>query len=174
MKVYSVLSVGWRRGSVFSAIPIAACSSLEQAKEALKKAIDSEGYSSLCFKINKNGTGAISTLYNNKMKQEEIRILVSNINIEPKRLNRLGLFINYFIADKIRSGNVSKTINNVIEANKVRVMFEGTVFKYIRQDVSDDEFTEFRKFYEKIQYTNPPKIEYTNLLEIQYIDSPEE
>lgn len=170
MKVYSVLLLIWKGEFRPFAGPLKVCSSLEQAKEEVKRVAYSKLWESLCYKLNKDGTGAKS-LCDYRGCKFETRIFVSDIDVAPERLGRLDFYIGRILADKISSRKVYKGIVSAIEDNKVRVMFEGTVHEYLRQDVSDDELKELRKFGEKIPYTNFPKIKYTDPSEIYYIDS---
>lgn len=174
MKVYSVLLLTWREEFMAGAGPLGVCSSLEQAKEKVKKEVDSRRYELLCFKFNEDGTGAKSTLCNDKGEKEEIRIFVSDIGVAPERLKHLDLYINYILVDKIVFDKAYDAINNAIEANKVKVMFEGTKFEHTSQTIKDDELAELWKFYEKVQYTNPPRVQYNDPPGIYYIDSLDE
>lgn len=173
MKIYSVIELTWRGEFMSGASSIKACSSLEQAKEIVKKEVDLKRPYLLCFKFNEDNTGAKASLCNYKGEKEEIRTFVSDLNIAPERLKYLDFYINGIITHRLTCGTANEIINSAIEANKVEVMFEGTKFEHTSQFVKDDELKELWKFYEKVQYNNPPKIQYNDPLEIYYIDSPE-
>lgn len=174
MKIYSIIELTWRGELMSGASYIKVCSSLEQAKETVKKEVDLKRPYLLCFKFSEDGTGAKASLCNSEGEKEEIRTFVSDLNIAPERLKYLDYYINGIITHRLTFGTAYEVINSAIEANKVKVMFKGTEFEHTSQFVKDDELKELWKFYEKVQYNNPPKIQYNDPLEIYYIDPPKE
>lgn len=149
------------------------CSSLEEAKKTVKKEVDSRRYKMLCFKFNEDNTGAKTTLCDDKGEQEEIRTFVFDIDVAPERLRCLDFYINSILIEKIVFGEVSKAINDAVEANKVKVLFKDTEFECTSQLIKDDELKELQKFCEKVQCANLSKIQYIDTLEEQNINPTE-